>query len=784
MKKLLKIILTLTFVCSLATTFTFCKKNKDESQSSQESVSESVSESLSQSQSEQVSSLVDLEFVEKHIELVVGASRQLSIANAEGGEAFTYESADSQVVTVDGSGLITANAVGTAIVRAHSSLGRTALTQVVVHDPNSYPTPYISVPSKELSLNVGDNYVLNYTFTYLGEAVEGTVTVESDNTNVVVIEDGVISCVGAGKATVILKGDSSYGTTEQRIFVSVGQKSLEIYLSVTGKDIYVGQSIVLKVFVREGDSISEIPGVTYSVSDEAIASVVNGDLIPLSGGDTEVIAEFTYQEKSYEIYETIHVFAPHTCTVKYADGTVDSQFEAVYGDNVELKLKNESGNPELGKGVKGWYVNGEPFDGDYFVMPDGDVEITVRLNNETLDNFTEDFTEGHLLNDLSSEVKYIEGVFTDSDGVSSDLGGYVKFTSQNWSSLVYNFDSPISVNDYSTVKMKIWVPESSVLLYFGHDRVERFDSLNPSKRYEASIGEHKTGDVPVAALPTEKWTVLEMPLSVFASESGELEGISICVSSNSYILIDYISVYTALDKTDVFYADNQWIKSITAAENGSAEQGNAIVEYYEWLQILTEEQRASDVHQNNVAVIRNIINSYFEGGLNTYFENVPAVSGAVYTGDQAGTSFSHTQYATSTYNHYYMSQVSSAPHDATFTLGAVNYNSLGEVSFGLFAVMANVSDSPWVKAYGTVTINGQSYEIDSSKAYYFKVVISGGVLTLYEDETLSPEVIFTTTLSEEVLNGSVALEISVNFESWSQVEITDSCKKIKAEDII
>ena len=237
-------------------------------------------------------------------------------------------------------------------------------------------------------------------------------------------------------------------------------------------------------------------------------------------------------------------------------------------------------NPEYNKEVKCWYVGGVEVTGDHFVMPDEDVEVSVRFVNETKDDFSSQFSSGHLLGDVQANVKYINEPFVDSKGVSSDFNGYVRYGDNTWASLSYKFDNPVVVNEYASVKMKVYMPDTALLLYFGYATSENWSAENPTKRYEASAGLHKTGDVPLCIIPENEWAVIEMPLSAFVDEIGEqLNGISIAVAKGA-IYIDYIIVNEGLAVNDPVYMDNLLCQDVLTAENGSNAQINAIMTYY------------------------------------------------------------------------------------------------------------------------------------------------------------------------------------------------------------
>ena len=728
------------------------------------------------------------EFSEKRVEIRVGEPKALTLLYTPyEEETVSYASNDESVLKVNGEGEITGEGVGTAVVKATSSLGRTALAQVTVHDSDFYPVPYFTVAKDDIRLNMGDKFALDYTFSYQGQPIDGAVTIESSDKGVVRVNGNELSAVGSGTANVVLSGTSPYGEATKTIKVTVSATLTEFYLSLTGKEIYVGKPMELVLYAVQNGTLKEIEDVAYSITGEQIATIEGNILTPEEGGDTTVLSTFTYNNRAQNLSLSIHIYGPHTVTVRLLDGTVDNTFTATYGDYIPLALKNEDGNPEYRRPIKSWYLqDGTVLSGEVFTMPDEDVTVTALFVNEVEENFIDKFTSGHLLNDLSSaRAEYVSETLTDSTGGSSGLG-YVNFSAPNWSSMNFWFDEAVTVNAFSTVSMRIYLPQPAALLYFGYASNENFSSANRTKRYEA--GRDRTGDVPHQTLEYEKWVILEMPLSAFADVGQKLSGISICVSSNSYILIDYISVNYGLAATDPVYQDNALYKAILAEANGSKAQAEAIATYYMWALALSDEERSDAAHVEHVEAIKAILTEHFDSKIEKMYDNIPTVTGdATYTGDQKGTSNCNPNH-NKVYDHYYMTQVNKGSYNATFTLEKVPFTTFDEVYFGMYAMTADIlNDKKEVIEEGkhTMSFNGAAMPEADHTAHYYKVVIREGTLTVYADKKGDTgTVVFTTPLSEAVLNGEEALVISFDANAWSQVEITEMNAIISVNDII
>lgn len=726
--------------------------------------------------------LPTLEFTQNTIEMILGESKQLPGLSLVENETVSYFSNNESIVTVSAEGLVESKAVGSAAIKATTSTGRTAIIEIIVYDTEFYPVPYISVAQNNFNLCVGDSFTPIYSYIYLGKEIEGTVSFSSDNPNVVAVEGNLLKAVGVGETYIAISGESAVGTATRIIKIAVTEKQTEFSSSLVGEELYVGSSIELILYANEKGVLKEVEGASFTVLDEEYAIIENGLLKPLLGGDTSITVAFEYDGKRYSQQIALHIYGPKTCSFYFADGTLDHTVQAVYGDIVPLNIENDLQNPEYNRAIKRWYVNGKPFDGDEFVMPDADVEVSVRYINETEDDFTASFSAGHLLSNSPAMVEYIKQPIIDSTGTSSDLEGCVQFTA-SFTSLCYNFDEPIVVTQDAKIQIKMFVPKDVMLLYFGYASNENWQPGNPTKRYEASAGIHETGDVPLAVIPMDKWTVLELPLTAFVDEVGDtLGGISISIS-NKYIYIDNIFIDFGIAEQDAVYMDNFLSRNIKMAELASEEQLAAIAAYKAWSLGLTEEQKATETHQANVEMINALIEEYFmEEEANIILPNKATVevSGTT-TGQPAGQPnvYYHssnwrpediyvvTQTETYEYLNFAHYNAADAAYTATYTLAKVNFSQYKEVYFGVTAATA--------EGDCTINVNGASYTYDVSAGYLqMKVIVSGNILTIVGDGVNNVgQTLATVELSEAIVNGEEALTLTWSTAGWSHVEITE-----------
>ena len=215
--------------------------------------------------------------------------------------------------------------------------------------------------------------------------------------------------------------------------------------------------------------------------------------------------------------------------------------------------------------------------------------------------------------------------------------------------------------------------------------------------------------------------------------------------------------------------ENALYNGVVNATAGSDEQAAAITEYSKFI---TENANARN--NEHIAAINTIIyENFYELEGEQILLNDPTVDttrGAVDQDEriQTGWGGHSTDYNTSYETYVHMIQFTSGDYDSTVTLPAINYNAYAKAYFGLRAITADGT--------GTITIGDGSKSFDNSKNHNWKVTIVGNILTVSDDNKDNNDgggVLWTTTISDDVANGTTGLVIDFNFEAWSQAEITE-----------
>ena len=183
-----------------------------------------------------------------------------------------------------------------------------------------------SVSAEDITLNVGATATINATTTPEGLTIDYVV----DNSGVVTVENGVVTAVKAGTATITLNvgDDEVYAKNSTTITVTVNKidtsidvenKSLEIYVDYEGR-------IVATLNPDGGD-------VNFTSSDESIITVYNfGEFKANAEGTATITVSFAGDDK-YNAAEDV------TVTVKVSK--IDTSIEFNY-DPINLTVNNET----------------------------------------------------------------------------------------------------------------------------------------------------------------------------------------------------------------------------------------------------------------------------------------------------------------------------------------------------------------------------------------------------------------------------------------------------------
>ena len=215
------------------------------------------------------------------LSLYVGDAVTLSASGGIGN--YRWNSSDTSVVTVE-SGAVTAAGRGQATITLTSG-------DEMVTCPVTVREYSLSLNQTQLSLTKGNSVTLS-----VSGAPSGTeISWSSSNTAVATVQNGQVTAVGAGNATVTAKmtyGGKDYTTT---CSVTVTEEVTgSIYLSQSALTLTQGDSDTITATVSPGGQ-----AVAWSSSNASVATVSNGQVTAKAAGTVTITAQMTYGGKSY-----------------------------------------------------------------------------------------------------------------------------------------------------------------------------------------------------------------------------------------------------------------------------------------------------------------------------------------------------------------------------------------------------------------------------------------------------------------------------------------------------
>ena len=193
-------------------------------------------------------------------------------------KTITWNSSDVSVATVV-DGKVTAKKSGTATITAKSGIYTADCTVTITVNTES-----VILDKTSLELAVGEAAQLTATVKP-DDATDKTVTWSSSDESVAKVENGKVTAVKSGKATVTAKCGGK--TAECAVTVTVPTGS--VTLDKTTLELAEGETAQLTATVKPDDATDKT--VVWTSSDESVAKVVNGKVTALKSGTTTIAAK-------------------------------------------------------------------------------------------------------------------------------------------------------------------------------------------------------------------------------------------------------------------------------------------------------------------------------------------------------------------------------------------------------------------------------------------------------------------------------------------------------------
>ncbi|MCM1055919.1 MAG: Ig-like domain-containing protein [Bacteroides sp.] len=194
-----------------------------------------------------------------------------------------WSSSDTDVVTVDEEGTVTAIGAGTATVTAASK--STPAVKAICEVAVTVPVTGVTLNKTELALKKGETETLTATVAPTDASDKTLDWASSDSTVATVDSTGKVTAVASGTATITVKSNADE-TKKATCTVTVTNPATAIALS--DMTVLVGEDKTIALALTPEDA--DEPTVVYTSSDPTIFTVANGKVTGVAAGEATLTA--------------------------------------------------------------------------------------------------------------------------------------------------------------------------------------------------------------------------------------------------------------------------------------------------------------------------------------------------------------------------------------------------------------------------------------------------------------------------------------------------------------
>ena len=317
------------------------------------------------------------------LNLVAGADgRQLTVETIPDSALLSnltiaYKSSDPNVATVDKNGLVTPVKAGTATITVTATAPvlagglqmeiaqKTATCAVTVTDM-AIPATNIALDAYSKTMSVGDKAKLTATVTP-ADSTDKVVWTSSSENVAAVDENGNITALAVGTTKIL----ATAGTVSAECTVTVeAVKVTEVKLDKTAVSLKAGETAQLTATVLPDNAADKT--VTWTSSNEKVATVVNGKITAVAAGTATITATATAGGKSAACTVTVTKAAQnHKDTKKYPSipkdyAKIDPAVTTVNSDGTKNMLIMFSISEDDAKNFRGARITFKRADGKTF----------------------------------------------------------------------------------------------------------------------------------------------------------------------------------------------------------------------------------------------------------------------------------------------------------------------------------------------------------------------------------------------------------------------------------
>ena len=201
-------------------------------------------------------------------------------------KSLTWESSDTNIATVDTNGVVTAVAQGSTTITATAAdgSGEKATCSVTVKEAANVPVTSVSLDKTSLELTEGGTGTLIATVEP-NNATNKNVTWSTSNASIATVNNGEVTAVSAGTATITATADGKSATCTVTVTAATVPVT-GVTLNKTSTSLYVGGSETLTATVEPSDATNKT--VTWTSSNPSVATVENGVVTAVGAGTATI----------------------------------------------------------------------------------------------------------------------------------------------------------------------------------------------------------------------------------------------------------------------------------------------------------------------------------------------------------------------------------------------------------------------------------------------------------------------------------------------------------------
>ena len=369
-------------------------------------------------EAKEVKGVADIVLRDKQVVLSVNETYQINPSYFVGNKrqsniTFAYQSLNNDVTTVSNTGLVTAIAVGEAIIQVTSKDCKT-LFKVVVQEDESSALLALNLKDSFINLYKDDQFEFKYETRLNGQIIDLAATYYDYNSSIININNNVITALNTGSTNVNIK--VTYNGLEAIETFTVAVLESKYYLScnyedrqlvVDNENITVTYSLNYKSNVIRTLSLSEL---NPQISDETIASISGNSIIGHKKGYFDLEVSY-YDSQIGETITSVDSFrCRQLCDVNVAG--LDEHIHVLDGEKIDYAPISSDPNLKFDYFLKDGVKFDEPVESDL------KLGIKWKINEF---NFAQNVRDAHsFAPTVGEDGETIEAVYYNDDDLFSN----------------------------------------------------------------------------------------------------------------------------------------------------------------------------------------------------------------------------------------------------------------------------------------------------------------------------------------------------------------------------